>query len=60
MTEIAVEVVLLAEVRYREAAVRHYHWRIERKTELEEEDRRRMIVAERAEREWLNVRSGSG
>jgi hypothetical protein len=53
MTEIAVEVVLLAEVRYREAVVRQYHWRIERKAEFEEEDRRRLIEAERTNRERL-------
>jgi len=53
MAEIAVEVVLLAEVRYREAVVRQHHRRIERKAELEEEDRRRVIEAERTERERL-------
>jgi hypothetical protein len=53
MAEIAVEVVLLAEVRYREAIVRQHHRRVELKVELEEEDRRRIIEVERTERERL-------
>jgi hypothetical protein len=53
MTEIAVEVILLAEVHYRDAVVRQYHWRVERKAELEEEVRRRTIETERTERERL-------
>jgi hypothetical protein len=53
MTEIALEVVLTAEKGYRESAVRHYLWRVERKAELEEEQRQRKIEAERTERERL-------
>lgn len=49
MTEIAVQVVMLAEERYRESAVRRYQWRIERKAELEERERIRTLEAERAE-----------
>jgi hypothetical protein len=55
MTEIAVEVVLFAEVRYREGAVRQYNRRVELKAELEEEDRKRVIEAERVERERLKM-----
>ena len=51
MTEVAVEIVLTAEIRYRERAVRQYQWRVERKAELEEEDRQRKLAAERAEKE---------
>jgi hypothetical protein len=49
ITEIAVEVVLIAEIQYRESAIRHYQWRVERKAELEEEERKRKLEAERAE-----------
>ena len=51
MTEIAVEVVLAAEVQHREGATRQYRWRQERKAALEGEERKRLIEAERAERE---------
>jgi hypothetical protein len=51
MTEIAIEVVLSAEIQYRESAVRKFQWRVQRKVELEEEDRKRKIEIERAERE---------
>ena len=36
MTEIAIQVVLSAEVQYREGATRKYEWRVARKAELEE------------------------
>jgi hypothetical protein len=51
MTEVAVEIVLIAEIRYRERAVGQYQWRVERKAELEEEERQRKLAAERAENE---------
>lgn len=51
MADIAVRIVLLAEERYRESAQRRYQWRIKRKAELEEEQRRRKLEAERAELE---------
>ena len=38
-------------MQYRESALRHYQWRVERKAELEEEERKRKVEAERAERE---------
>ena len=41
IAEIARELVLTAEVQYRESALRHYRWRVERKAELEEEERKR-------------------
>ena len=51
MTEVAVEIVLTAEIRYREKAIHQYQWRVERKAELEEEGRQRKLEAERAEKE---------
>ena len=51
MTEVAIEVVLTAEIRYRERAIHQYQWRVERKAELEEEERQRKLEAERAEKE---------
>lgn len=51
VTEIAVEIILNAELQYREGAVRSYEWRVQRKAELEEESRERKRQAERAERE---------
>jgi hypothetical protein len=51
MTEVAAEIVLTPEIRYRERAIRQYQWRIERKAELEGEERQRKLAAERAEKE---------
>lgn len=51
MTAVAIEVVLLAEAEYRNSEMRRYNWRVERKAELEEEDRKRKLEAERAEHE---------
>ena len=51
LAEIAVEIVLTAERQYREGAVRQHEWRVERKAQLEEEERQRRLEAERAERE---------
>ena len=51
MTEIAVQIVVTAEIQHREAAVRQFQWRVQRKAALEEEERRRRLEAERAERE---------
>jgi hypothetical protein len=51
MTEVAVEIVLTAEVRSRERAIHQYKWRVERKAELEEEERQRKLKAESAEKE---------
>ena len=53
MTEAAIEVVLAAEVHYRRGVIHQYQWRVERKAELEEEERRRKLEAERAKRERL-------
>jgi hypothetical protein len=49
VTEIAIELILTAEIQHREQAVRQYHWRVRRKGELEEEERQRKLAAERAE-----------
>jgi hypothetical protein len=51
ITDIAVELVLTAELQHRESAVHGYQWRVERKAELEEKGRKRKLEAERAERE---------
>jgi hypothetical protein len=51
MTEVAVEIVLTAEIRYRERAIHQYKFRVERKAELEEEECQRKLAAERAEKE---------
>jgi hypothetical protein len=53
VTEIAIEIILTAELQYREGTVRSYEWRVQRKAELEEEQRERIRQAERAERERL-------
>jgi hypothetical protein len=53
IAEIAVEVILTAELLYREGEVRHYEWRVRRKAEREEEEREKKRQAERAERERL-------
>lgn len=53
MTEIAVEVVMTAEIQYREMVVHQYQFRVERRTQLEEEERQRKVAIERAEKERL-------
>jgi len=53
ITAIAVEIVTLAESKYRDSMVRRYNWRVEQKAKLEEEDRKRKLEAERAERERI-------
>ena len=49
--EIAIQLILTAELQHRESAIRRYQWRVERKAQLEEEERERKLKAERAERE---------
>jgi hypothetical protein len=51
LAEVAIQIVLTAELQHRETAVRRYQWRVERKAQLEEEERERGRKAERAERE---------
>jgi len=51
ITEIAVQIILTAELQYREGTIRSHEWRVQRKAELEEEERERKRQAERAERE---------
>ena len=46
-----IQVVLTAEIQYRDGALRKYEWRVQRKAELEEQERRRKLEAERAEKE---------
>ncbi len=49
IAEIAIEVVLTAELLHRDSALRHYQWCAERKAELEDKERKRKLEAERAE-----------
>jgi hypothetical protein len=51
ITEIAIQVILTAELQYREGTMRNYEWRVQRKADLEQEERERKRQAERAERE---------
>lgn len=51
VTEIAIQIILTAELQYREGVMRSYEWRVQRKAELEEEERERKRQAERGERE---------
>jgi 23S rRNA pseudoU1915 N3-methylase RlmH len=51
LTDVAVQAILTAEIQYRERALHQYHWRVQRKAELEEEERKRKLEAERAEKE---------
>jgi hypothetical protein len=51
MTALAVQIILTAEIQYRENSLHQYQWRVQRKTELEEEQRKRKLEAERAEKE---------
>jgi hypothetical protein len=51
--EIAVEIVAVAELKYREGCVRQFEWRVKRKSEREEELRQRQIELKRQERERL-------
>ena len=51
LTEIVTEIVLTAERKLREGAVRHYEWWLKRRAELDEEERQRQLAAKRAARE---------
>lgn len=51
MTEIAVQIVLTAEIKYRDNALHQHQWRIKRKAQLEEEARKQALEADRAEKE---------
>lgn len=51
ITEISVEVALAAELQHREGSMRQHLWLIERKAQVEEEDRKSRAEAERLERE---------
>jgi len=51
LDEIAVELLVCAEIHYRESARCTHEWRIERKAQLEEEARQRQVEKERGERE---------
>lgn len=51
LAEIAIQLILTAELQHRESTIRRYQWRVERKAQLEEEERELKLKAERAERE---------
>jgi hypothetical protein len=53
ITEIVIELVTIAELQHREGAIRRYQWHVERKSELEDEERKRKLEAERRERDRL-------
>jgi hypothetical protein len=53
MTEIAIQVVLTAEILCREEASHRYRLRVEQKAQLEEKERQEKLAAERAEKERL-------
>jgi len=53
LTDIAVRVVLNAEIAHRLSAQRHYEWRVKIRAQLEEEERNRRSAAARAETERL-------
>jgi hypothetical protein len=53
LTKVASEVALTAEIQLREGATRLHQWRIERKTQIEEEDRKKHIEQLRLEQERL-------
>jgi hypothetical protein len=51
ITDISIQLILTAEIKYRENVLHGYQWRIKRKAELEEERRTRKLESERAEKE---------
>jgi hypothetical protein len=51
ITEIAVQIILTAEIQCREKALHQHQWRVERKAQLEEKERQLKLEAERAEQE---------
>lgn len=51
MADIAVEIVTVAELKYREGCVRQFEWRVKRKAEREEELWQRQLERERQEME---------
>jgi hypothetical protein len=51
MSEVAVQLITLGEVHYREQARRHYEWKVQRKAELEREVQHRKVEEERLEKE---------
>jgi hypothetical protein len=51
MTDIAIQMILTVEIKYRENILHQHQWRIKRKAQLEEEQRKRKLEAEGAEKE---------
>lgn len=56
LTKIVSEVILAAEIQLRERSTRLHRWRIERKAQIEEEDRRQQVEQLRQEQERLDKR----
>jgi len=56
LTQIVIEIILEAEVRYREIEHNHYNWLLEEKEKKEEEERERLLIAERQARELKEKR----
>lgn len=59
IVEIAIEIIVHGERSYREDTIRQYDWNIERKRELEEK-RKRRIIKERRERDELRQKLAQG
>jgi hypothetical protein len=53
ITEIAIQITLAVELQYREGTIRNYEWRVQRKAELEEEERGKRSQAEREQQKRL-------
>jgi hypothetical protein len=51
LTEIVIEIVVAAEIQYRERSVRNFEWRVKRKAQLEEAALKQKREEEQAERE---------
>jgi hypothetical protein len=51
LREIAVELIVAGEQHHRDSAIHHREWRIQRRAELEEEERKQKIEEERKRRE---------
>jgi hypothetical protein len=51
MTDIAIQLILIVEIKYRESVLHSYQWRIKRKAQLEEEQLKRKLEAELTEKE---------
>lgn len=56
LSEIVVELIMTGEIHYREHVLHQYNWKVERKAELEEEERQRVLKEEQLARELKEKR----